>query len=256
MFVLNVVNAVILAVVLGIVIYRLIIQFQVSRVEKTEYSDSKFQKKLHVFKQITSQKHVAFLLGLCLAIGVSLLLVTVNLFQLNQTVDSMKEQTSLLDEEIQRLSNQQEELITKIPIKDYPKEGIDLKKYEWDKVFGEERQEELQLKIETEISQKLAPYFGLSQVIVSVDVPTQSLSMSLTGSTTDIEGKEKIKKNVEAFVKEAKVIPRLTQVHVQVTSAVDKKNETLYEGIYLREKDKDAFKRQEESKKTDKEDED
>lgn len=114
--------------------------------------------------------------------------------------------------------------------------------------MDKEKQKEAQPKIETELTQKLAPYFGLVQAMISVDVPSQTLTLSLLGDTENEENKEKIKENVEVFIAEAKDIPKLTQITIEIVMTVNQKQETIYEGTFLREKDQEDFSLLETSK--------
>lgn len=98
------------------------------------------------------------------------------------------------------------------------------------------------------MTQKLAPYFGLVQAMISVDVPSQTLTLSLLGDTENEENKEKIKENVEVFIAEAKDIPKLTQITIEIVMTVNQKQETIYEGTFLREKDQEDFSLLETSK--------
>ena len=48
--------------------------------------------------------------------------------------------------------------------------------------------------------------------------------------------KRKIKENVEVLIAEAKDIPKLTQITIEIVMTVNQKQETIYEGTFLREK--------------------
>lgn len=138
-------------------------------------------------------------------------------------IDITRLRVEQLEEEVQKVKTEQKGFISKVPLRNYPKEGLGLKKLSWKEVFEKEKQAALQPKIETTLSQTLAPYFGLAQVIVSIDVPSQTLTISLTGDRENMSNQKMIETNVEVLVEEAKEIPKLTQIHIEVIMTAEKK---------------------------------
>jgi signal peptidase I len=81
----------------------------------------------------------------------------------------------------------------------------------------------------------------LAQAIVSIDVPSQTLSLSLTGNTENEDNQKMIEANVNTFINEAKTIPKLTQIHIEVLVTAEEKDKTVYNETFLRKKDDQKF---------------
>lgn len=248
MFVLNVLAVALVVISFVILMIRLIAHYRLEQVKNLEQYPADFRRKLRILKQEETRKNTFALLIISGLLGLALCLMMVSVFQTGNQLDLAQHQAAQVEKEVQKLKSQQNELLSKVTVRSYPDEGIGLKEAEWTKLVDKEKQKEVQPKIETELTQKLAPYFGLVQAMISVDVPSQTLTLSLLGDTENEENKEKIKNNVEAFVAEAKDIPKLTQITIEIVMTVNQKQETIYEGTFLREKDQEDFSPLETSK--------
>ncbi|MUO33844.1 signal peptidase I [Enterococcus gallinarum] len=248
MFVLNVLAVALVVISFVILMIRLIAHYRLEQVKNLEQYPADFRRKLRILKQEETRKNTFSLLIISGLLGLALCLMMVSVFQTGNQLDLAQHQAAQVEKEVQKLKSQQNELLSKVTVRSYPDEGIGLKEAEWTKLVDKEKQKEAQPKIETELTQKLAPYFGLVQAMISVDVPSQTLTLSLLGDTENEENKEKIKNNVEAFVAEAKDIPKLTQITIEIVMTVNQKQETIYEGTFLREKDQEDFSLLETSK--------
>ena len=173
--------------------------------------------------------------------GIVVFLLMVSLFQVENQFLQRNEQVTQLEKEVQKIKTQQNEVLSKVTVRSYPEEGIGLTDISWEALTKSQEQEALQPKIETELTQKLVPYFGLTQAIISLDVPSQTLSIAMTGATENEENRKKIEDNITAFVAESKEIPKLMQITIEIQMTTEKETETIYEEIFLREKDTDAF---------------
>lgn len=240
-FVINVIGVVMIVMVFGVLVPRLFVHFQLTKVEKDPQHSQEFRRKLRIVQQLASQKNTVFLLVISWLLATALLLLMISYFRMEDQLAKTQQRVVQVEEVVQRVKNEQKMLISKVPLRSYPEEGLGLESMAWEKVFDENQQESLQPKIETELSQKLAPYFGLAQAIVSIDVPSQTLSLSLTGNTENEDNQKMIKANVNTFINEAKTIPRLTQIHIEVLVTAEEKDKTVYNETFLRKKDDQKF---------------
>lgn len=241
MFILNIICVGILFVTVGILGIRLIIQYQLAQVKDDSQQTLNFRRKLRIVKHLENQKHITYLMVTSGLFGFALLLLLISFFRMGAQIDTARLRVEQLEEEVQKVKSEQKTLISKVPLRNYPKEGLGLKGFSWKDVFNKEKQAALQPKIETSLSQTLSPYFGLAQVIVSIDVPSQTLSISLTGNTENMDNQKMIETNVQALVEEAKEIPRLTQIHIEVVMTAEKKGKTIYNETFLRKQDDQTF---------------
>ncbi|MGP5429052.1 hypothetical protein ACTXNW_06330 [Enterococcus malodoratus] len=219
---------------------RMIIKVQLQRLNVPPNTPSSFRKKLEVVKQAEQGKHVSALLYLTILLALGLLLTTYGLFQMEDQLHVVTERTNQLKDELYTLKKEQKQIITKLPIKAYPKKGIGLKDYQWDDLFAEENREK-QYEIENDLSTKVSPYFGLSTTLIVLDVPTQTLNIALAGDSGSEENRQQIKDNVKAFAKEAKDVSKLTQITFQMNLMNDKNKKKTYSCTFSREKTDEEF---------------
>lgn len=144
---------------------RMLIQFQLERIQLPANPTVSFKQKLDYVKQVEQSKHVSALLFVVFFLAMSVLLLTVSLAQATTQVHQITKQTSQLKDELYLMKKEQKQLMTKMPIQPYPAEGIGLKAYSWDALFLEEKREE-QYKLESDLSAKVSPYFGLSTTLI------------------------------------------------------------------------------------------
>ncbi|MBO6348302.1 signal peptidase I [Enterococcus casseliflavus] len=231
----------VILLVFGILASRFLIHYRMEQAKKLTGHPAVFYKKLQILKQLETQKTTLFLMITTLLMGVVVFLLMVSLFQVENQFLQRNEQVTQLEKEVQKIKTQQNEVLSKVTVRSYPEEGIGLADISWEALTKSQEQEALQPKIETELTQKLVPYFGLTQAIISLDVPSQTLSIAMTGATENEENRKKIEDNITAFVAESKEIPKLMQITIEIQMTTEKETETIYEEIFLREKDTDAF---------------
>lgn len=219
---------------------RMIIKVQLQRLNVPPGTPLSFQRKLEYVKQAEQEKHVSALLFLAIFLALGLLLTTYGLFKVEDQLHIMTERTNQLKDELYTLKKEQKQLINKLPIKAYPEKGIGLKAYPWDALFSEENREK-QYEIESDLSTKVSPYFGLSTTLIVLDIPTQTLNIALAGDSGSEENRQQIKDNIKAFAKEAKDISKLTQITFQMNLMNDKDKKKTYSCTFSREKAEEDF---------------
>jgi len=218
----------------------MIIKVQLQRLNLPPNTPLSFQRKLEYVKQAEQEKHVSALLFLTIFLAIGLLLTTYGLFQMEDQLHVVTERTNQLKDELYTLKKEQKQIITKLPIKAYPAKGIGLKEYSWDELFSEENREK-QYEIESDLSAKVSPYFGLSTTLIVLDIPTQTLNIALAGDSGSEENRQQIKDNVKAFAKEAKDVSKLTQITFQMNLMNDKEKKKTYSCTFSREKADEEF---------------
>lgn len=218
----------------------MIIKVQLQRLRVPPNTPLSFQRKLEYVKQAEQGKHVSALLYLTILLAVGLLLTTYGLFQMEDQLHVVTERTNQLKDELYTLKKEQKQIINKLPIKVYPNKGIGLKDYPWDKLFSGENREK-QYKVESDISTKVSPYFGLSTTLIVLDIPTQTLNIAMAGDSGSEENRQQIKDNVKAFANEAKDVSNLTQITFQMNLMNDKNKKKTYSCTFSREKSDEEF---------------
>lgn len=227
-------------VVLIIWFRRMIIKVQLQRLHLPPNTPVSFRRKLEVVKQAEQVKHVSALLYLVILLALGLLLATYGLFKVEDQLHVVTERSNQLKDELYTLKKEQKQIITKLPIKAYPEKGIGLKDYPWEALFAEENREK-QYEIESDLSTKVSPYFGLSTTLIVLDIPTQTLNIALAGDSGSEVNRQQIKDNVKAFAKEAKDVTNLTQITFQMNLMNDKNKKKTYSCTFSREKADEAF---------------
>lgn len=254
MFILNALSVLFVLLILGLSGYRFLIHYRIRQVEQSEQLSENARRKLYLIKQKEQEKHVHILLINGLLIGLTVLCVTLSLFQTEGKVETLRAQSETLKDETFSLKREQKQLITKIPVKEYPEAGIGLADYQWDQLFKDNGNASLQSEMEQGLSQQIVPYFGLSTLVLSIDVPTKTLSLSLVGDVSMSASEKTIQQNMTAFVKEAEAVTQLTQIHFQINETSQADNPMIYSCTYGRNEAEEAFELLDEAEKKAKDD--
>lgn len=221
--------------------YRFMIDYRLRQLEKDTTLASTTRRKLFRIKHKEQEEHVHILLINALLIGLLVIGLTISLLLMDGKVAKLSAQTERLTDEVFALKQEQKRLITKTPIKDYPDEGIGLADNPWDKLFDDSEKAAVQSDIESKVSEQIVPYFGLSTFVLSIDVPSKTLSISLIGDVVYSSNQKTIKKNIKAFVKEAEPIAEVNQIQFQIDEVSKNKNATVYSCTYGRDDVKESF---------------
>lgn len=227
-------------VVLLVWLYRMVINVRLQLIKPPRDASATFQRKLDYVRQIQQTKHISALLFVtfCLAIGV--LLTTYSLFQVQDQLYAVNEQNNALKDDVQVMKKEQKKLVNKLPVKEYPKDGIGLEEYSWDDLFSDDSREK-QYAMESDLSNKLSPYFGLPTTLIVLDIPTQTLNIALAGDLTSEDNRQQIKKNIQAFATEAEGVSNLTQITFQLNVRDGEKQKQDYSCTFSRENGEDKF---------------
>lgn len=240
MFILGVVSAGFVLVAIFLTVLRLIFDRRFTAIQQEPDQTVLFRRKVNYLRKIEQTRHTRYLLLSSLILGLALLLFLSAFLMLVNDHQKMTTQTHQMKEWLTRIEKQQKQLIASLPLKNYPENGIGLKGEAWEKVTAENSKLELKKELETTIAQKTVPYFGSSDTSVSLTLP-KTMTLQLNGQMADSASQETIKKNIDAFAKEAEDLPELTEIHVRMVTSVDKNKKVVYSVNYSREKSEDAF---------------
>lgn len=218
----------------AILSYRTFVQHQLDQIKVPQNATAKFKKKLSYLKKRETSKHVMYIIiwGMGVLIFLLLMMVTFFVTETNRTneVDSLKT-------EVQNLKKEQKYLIEKT---DYPIQGLGFADANWEGVLSGKDSKKIKETIEKTITEKLTPYIGLPTILLFVDSPTQSVSISITVEETG-ENHERLKKTIEAFVKDLGTVKVISQIQFELVKSKEKQADALYTAIYIREEPGEAF---------------
>lgn len=227
-------------VVLLVWLYRMVINVRLQLIKPPRDASATFQRKLDYVRQIQQTKHISALLFVTFCLAVGVLLTTYSLFQVQDQLYAVNEQNNALKDDVQVMKKEQKKLVNKLPVKEYPKEGIGLEEYSWDDLFSDDSREK-QYVMESDLSNKLSPYFGLPTTLIVLDIPTQTLNIALAGDLTSEDNRQQIKKNIQAFATEAEGVSNLTQITFQLNVRDGEKQKQDYSCTFSRENGEDKF---------------
>ena len=220
--------------------FRMIINVRLQMIKPPRDASVTFQRKLDYVKQIQQAKHVSSLLFITFCLALGILLTTYKTSQTKEQLYALNEQNNLLKDELQLMKKEQKKLVNKLPVKEYPPEGIGLQDYSWKELFSEESRE-TQYTMESDLSNKLSPYFGLPTTLIVLDIPTQTLNIALAGDLTSEANRKQIKENIKAFAAEAEGVSNLTQITFQLNVRDGEKQTQDYSCTFSRENGEDKF---------------
>ncbi|MGG5315243.1 hypothetical protein [Enterococcus sp. AZ072] len=240
MLIINILSVGLVVVTLLIVLYRFLMTSRLKKIEKQKGQPSSFYKKLAYVKYLEQEKHVSYLLFLSLLLAMGLLLSTYSLFELEDQLYAVNQKNAQTNDELYKMREEQRRFINDLPIKAYPEEGLGLGTYDWAALFENENRKQ-QYEIENELAAKAEPYFGLSSTLIVLDIPSKTLSIALVGHSGTKDQLETLEANQLAFVKEAEVVPHLTQVTFQMHLTGEDQKEETHHRTFTRAGDDQEF---------------
>lgn len=240
MILLGIVSAGLVLLVICFILIRLLLDVRFAAIQKEPDQTPLFRRKVNHLRKIEQAKHIRYLLFSCLTIGFALMLFIAAFLVLVDDYQKINAQKISMNERIVLLEKQQKQLIASIPLKNYPEEGIGLKGYAWDKVASEVSNSDLQDQIESDISKRTRPYFGSYETTVLL-AESQKMTLELKGWLEEPASQETIKKNLDAFAKEAEIVPEMQEIHVRMVTSIGEKKKVIYNVTYSREKSEDQF---------------
>ncbi|EGO6609503.1 hypothetical protein ABG953_12590 [Enterococcus faecalis] len=236
-----VITLIVLSVIsIGIVLYRFFVQNQIQSVKINENTTKEFLKKFEKVKLNELSKHVMVIFVICLGLSISFILTAYSIYNINNKVEYLTLQNQEIKDEFQKIKNQQMELINKTGVSAYPDAGIKLIELKWEELFTNQDKKS-QRSLETSLSQKLVPYFGLNTVLTMINIPDKTLDLVIEGDSQN-RNFDIIKGNIEGFIDEISQVKNVTQVNLKMNYLKDSSHKTTYSCSYVRNNEGESFK--------------
>lgn len=224
-------------VILGIIflclVYRLIVHFQLHRIDGKQES-SLFQTKLNHFKRKELKKSFIFLFAGTMGMILIVFFTVVQMLELEAQVTGIRSNNHSLQTEVKKIKRKK----NRSPLlKTYPSGGLDLQK----NLITNNQTIEKKEQTEKSVSELLQPYFEKANVFYSSGSVADSLNVRLTGSIEATSGNLVILgQNISELTKEIEGVEKISELHITI---VDLEGNEIYKGTYLRnEKGKFVFK--------------
>ncbi|MGX7420626.1 hypothetical protein ACWOFR_17775 [Carnobacterium gallinarum] len=227
--------------IMCMVLYRLFIQKQIQNITISEDSSKEFLKKLEIVKRNELSKHVIAIFIISIALSMMLILITSRLYKFNYKIDYLSSQNSNLKDNLEILRKQQTKIIDQIELTPYPEKGLQIKTLEWRDLFINQ-EKKAQHSLEMQLSQKLAPYVGLNNILAVVNTHSATLDLTIEGNAID-KNNEAIKENIDLFVVEISEISELSQINLKLNDTKSDSHQTVYSCSYTRNDKDEDFKR-------------
>lgn len=243
MVILGIISAVFVVVAILLVLIRLVFDIRLTAIQQEPDQSQLFRRKVNYLKKREQDRHIRYLLITCLMIGLGVAIITGSFLSLLDNQLELTAQNQKANNRILQLEKRQKQLMASIPLKKYPKEGIGLKEYNWERLTDGKKDLSLQRQTESTISKKTVEYFDSVDMKVSLSTP-KMISLQLKGETDDDASRETIKSNLDAFAKEAEQIRELNAIHVRMITTISKEQQVVYSVTYSREKSEDEFNKQ------------
>ncbi|MHC5267600.1 hypothetical protein ACYSNO_00230 [Enterococcus sp. LJL98] len=232
-------SLIVLLISLGILVFRLMKEFQLQQVKKKGPTDLVFKKKLAFVKQKQYYTHMVVLMLVSLLLTMSLIIGLIGSHQMKEQFDLLQKQQGKLEKSFKEIEQEKVDLVYNLPVSPYPTTGIGLKNYDWEAII-EGKNKEKQLEVEIGIAQSLMPYFGVTNAIVVFNTPTQTLHMNFIFDLSSNEKQEKALKNLPELIQELEGIESINQVNIQMKNLESKALEQ--NEFYIRSNVQEPFK--------------
>ncbi|MGM0123247.1 hypothetical protein IGI37_000613 [Enterococcus sp. AZ194] len=225
-----------LIVLSGSLGYREYIKYQLKQLEMEKFSSTSMKKKVLFIRRREQEKHVYSLLNWGVGITIILFYLFYFLLMLQQKNVALTHQLIQVTEEVRTLKTEQKQFIQQFPLSKYPDKGIEIPMEEWEAMATEKDTREIQGKLEQYLAHSLAPYLGLSTVIITVDSSTKQSKLSIQiEERKGLDMKETTKKIVKDFSK----INGLMTIKFQTVSSIDGASQQKNNWIYSRKEGED-----------------
>lgn len=185
-----------------------------------------FKSKISVFQRRETEKSSILLHGYILILLICLSFTT-------WKISSLEDNFSHLKREFYELKGKSYQ--KKNDIKNAEKKvDLNFNKYDWKKLLDNDKK--YQVEVETDIENQIAQYLTKAKVLVSIDMPTKTLLISVVGtSSNEISGKI-LNQNILSIIKYFEEISYINQVSLKIVG--DKEKKVVYDEIYVKEKNK------------------
>lgn len=225
-----------LVILAGVLSYRVFINYQLRRLEAEKVSSEIAKKKFVYIKQRENEKHIHSLFIWGIGVVVFLFLLFYFTLTLQQKNVTLTNQLLQVNEELQTLKTEQKIFIQQTPALKYPEKGLDITSKDWKSLLSQKDNRKIQGEMEQMLSQKLAPYLGLSTVVITIDHASNKIDLSIQNEEREtIDMKETTSKMVKDFAK----VKELREVNFQTVALIDGKTKQKEQLKYSRKDTKE-----------------
>lgn len=141
---LGIISAGFVVLAICFIFFRLMFELKFLAIQKESDASPLFRRKVNHLRKIEHGRHIRYLLYICLLVALGLSLVIGSFLILADAHQRLKRKNTQLETRVEEVEYQQEQLRLSIPLKTYPKEGIGLNEYRWDKLAEEKKDSDLQ----------------------------------------------------------------------------------------------------------------
>lgn len=205
-------------------LYRLMIQYQLTRVD-TKQTSILFQTKFNHFKLKELRKSFTYLFVGTMGLITILSFAILQLFQIETQVQKQRASNLMLQSEVKNIKTRKS---TKNLLKGYPSSGLELE----ESLTVNKQTLKKKEQIEKDLSEQLIPYIGAENLVLSSGNESESLNILITGSIDATNANLVIfGKNITSLLQEVEQIKNVSEVHINI---VDREGNDLYKGVYVR----------------------
>ncbi|MGM0124466.1 hypothetical protein IGI37_001844 [Enterococcus sp. AZ194] len=215
----------------GLLGYRAIVRYQLKQLAVDDVESVPAKKKLIYIKQRENEKHIHYLLFWGLGMTFFLFCLFYYTLTIQQKNTEITQQLTQANEELMTLKTEQKIFIQQTPLQEYPEKGLGLADEAWAPLTSEKDNRKLQGKMEQTLSQKLAPYIGLSTVLLTVEPSTQTIYLSIQNEE---RGNLKMAPVISKILAELTAVNTLKEVTFQTVGISDGKTEQKEQWQYTR----------------------
>ncbi|KAF1295614.1 hypothetical protein BAU15_03480 [Enterococcus sp. JM4C] len=225
------IGGIFLVILTGLLGYRAIVRFQLKQLAVDDVASVPAKKKLMYIKQRENEKHIHYLIFWGLGMTFFLFCLFYYTLTIQQKNTEITQQLTRASEELMTLKTEQKIFIQQTPLLEYPEKGLGLANEGWETLVKEKDNRKLQGEMEQTLSQKIAPYIGLSTVLITVEAATDTIYLSIQNEE---RGGIEMDKLVTKMLDELTAVKELKEVTFQTVLRADGKTQETEQWQYTR----------------------
>lgn len=191
---------------------RIFNKYKVFKIEQI-YTQDDFRNKILLYKKKKDLDFFRKITYVSLFLTITMILVVVNISLLCNKVDVLENKTVAIKNTMDGLENNLLYLNTKNIIQEYPKVGLELKKYKWEEIFDEKNGNLARKDIEKELANKLVSYIGNTRIFVSIDFPSKKLFLTINSDFNWKVNIDELEKNISRVITDLQRVECIKQVN-------------------------------------------
>lgn len=219
-----------IALIIVLIFYRLSVQMRVHHLKRTSAGSEIFRKKVDLYTaRVINGRHIMYLMLINFLMTIVILCLAFLWFYSDNERQILAIKLRSANESIQQLLKTQDANNTVQAVVSYPKEGLSLEQLNWEGLFSEDTSEEKKSLMESVLFEETRPYFGETTVLLTVNQPAQTISVTLQNHDVDSKYLDTLHTNFDAFVAELEQVAQIEQVDSNfVSQESQEENRMLY----------------------------